>query len=295
MYQQIPPLVVELLLFAGFKEEAETLFSISPVLSKDFDLCYNMLTLTPDGLICRASSKGDYKTVKDLCEFYTRQFESQDEDNTYEYMSERLYSTYTISYEFGPMLSALKNGHVEIYKLLTKYNGRHVYHSYTESSIAELLITGMGEGLLEELSPIIEDVNPKDFSDNDIKRISSYLKECYSDWAELCKEQDNYSETGFVCVAALYQWEAERRCTTYDKFRIIGKVIPFSQFLYTLAIKLNIKPSQYMTEIEDLVVSMCECGCDGLPAKQKMRDAWCKEIKKSHLEGYGRMLLTLTK
>ena len=81
MHEQLP-LIIELVLFRGFKEEAETLFCLSDELSKDFGLCYNMITLTERGLICRAAAKGDYKTVKNLTEFY----DLQEDDKTYKYI-----------------------------------------------------------------------------------------------------------------------------------------------------------------------------------------------------------------
>lgn len=295
MYQQIPPVVVELLLFSGFKDEAETLFCLCPELSKDFNLCYNMIILTPPGLICRTSLKGDYKTVKDLCEFYSRQSESQNEDDTYEYMTDRLHITYTIEYEVGPMLSALKNGHVNIYNLLKTYTNKHCYHEHTEYSILELLTACMNEGLRDELFPLIEDIIQKDFSEDHIRRITAHLKESYSEWADVCKEQDNYCEKAFVCTGFLNDWQSAMRCTARDRWRIIGKVTPWSDILYTLAIKLNINPTSYMVDIDSYHIETCNCGCEKLSANQQINDAWCKEIEKSHLYGYERMRLKLVK
>ena len=314
MYQQIPPVVVELLLFSGFKDEAETLFCLCPELSKDFNLCYNMIILTPPGLICRTSLKGDYKTVKDLCEFYSRQSESQnevdtyvhmcqlygpysitDEIGTYAYMTDRLYNSYSIEYEVGPMLSALKNGHVNIYNLLKSYINKHRYHEHTEYSIPHLLVAGMDEGLRDELFPLIEDIIQKDFSEDHIRRITAHLKESYSEWADVCKEQDNYCEKGFVCIAFLNDWQSAMRCTARDRWRIIGKVTPWSDILYTLSIKLNINPSVYMVDIDSYNIEMCPCRCNKLSADQQINDAWCKEIEKSHLDGYERMRLKLVK
>jgi len=295
MHEQLP-LIIELVLFTGFKEEAETLFCLSDELSKDFGLCYNMITLTSSGLICRASAKGDYNTVKNLCEFYTKQFDSQDEDDSYEYMTDRLYGTCSINYEVGPMISALKNKHIGIYNLLKKYNGRHVYHEHTESRVAELLVAGMNEGLINELLPCIEDINTKDFSENDIKYITSHLKNKYSEWADLCKDQKNYVETEFVCCNLvccrnLSDCQMCMRCTNRDRFRIIGKVTPWSDFLYWLAIKLNISPKTYMVDIKSYYIDMCYCGCEKYSCDQQINDAWCEKIEKSHLDAYEYMRL----
>ena len=174
-------LIVELLLFTGYKDEAERLFCIYNHLSKDFGLCYNMISLTEKGLICRCAANGYYDTVKDLCEFYKIQFESHAEEGEYEYMTNRLCGSACDKNGCGPMFYALKTHNIQIYNLLKEY-----YH--TDGSVQiyadhwDLGETGLVDVLARCLyyewdHPIVAISILKDLNTYEINRNREYVVE----------------------------------------------------------------------------------------------------------------------
>ena len=282
MHEQLP-LIIELVLFRGFKEEAETLFCLSDELSKDFGLCYNMITLTERGLICRAAAKGDYKTVKNLTEFY----DLQEDDKTYKYMTRRLEYTACDNIQTGPIYNALTNGHLEIYKfLLRKLDKGRVYY-YDESSLGQLLemwlyhIRWLECELTwleyENISIILDDISLERTNGpasrlcdtSNITKITESLIDIYADFTEKCEE--------------------------------LNMVIPWSDVLYSLVIKLQINPDDYVTPMwlnyGYNSGIQCTCGCGVLYHHtmeiQNCKNSLVKKIEKSHFDGYESIRLNI--
>lgn len=248
MYHELP-LIIELVLFNGFKEEAEKIFCLSDELSKDQQLAYNMVRLTEIGLICRCASNGDYNTVKNLIELYKSQKLLNDMSN--------VFYTLHCNQIMGPMFYSLYEEHVDIYKLLRDnkdvFSGRMAY----EDTLPELLGEIVGHTGYEATMVVLDEVTHEMCSSSDIKNITDGLEDAYWSWFEDTMENGDIISKNY--------WGDE---------------------LYHVAIKLKIEPDKYMV-VSPVYRKNCDCAYKWSSDKHCID--LDEKIAKFHIDNYERI------
>ena len=259
------PLITELLLFNGYLEEAKTIFCLSDELSKDLELCHNMVNLTEGQIIALAASKGDYNTVKNLIEFYRYYNSSDDYIRWTPCYSEHGPPCYS---EHGPMFWSLYNQHIHVYKLLRK--NMDIFKDYVtfgEDTLPELLSSLVGHTGYEETMALLDDVTLEMCTPEDIKAVVEQLNNIFRIWVHDCSCRYTGWNTGDY-------WGDE---------------------CYRVAIKLKINPHEYMDipEIYDLPHHRGSCMCfNVIGSSQERCEELFSDIKKVHFNGYLRIMKT---
>lgn len=255
--------LTEQFLFNGYEEEAETLFGLSDELQKDKDLCENMIILTPNGLLSRYVIQGQYKTVESLLEFYKEQASIHGTGGELmEALRNYKEGGCLVDYEdHSPIYHALLNERYDIYKLLRKNMDLFTFCLSFYGSLPELLGEIIGPVQYEGVMLVLDEVTPEMCSPSDIERIEHSLFSTHKEWV-IDSEQGNYISDNF--------WTDES---------------------YHVAVKLKIKPSQYM--LQENSYGLCDF-CKGYGVREDCSKRGCdifsKRLTKHHIDGYMRIM-----
>jgi hypothetical protein len=251
------------LLFNGYEEEAETLFGLSNELQKDKNLCENMIILTRNGLLSRYVIKGQYKTVESLLEFYKEQASIHGTGGELmEALNNYKEGGCLVDYEdHSPIYHALLNERYDIYKLLRKNMDLFTFCLSIYCSLPELLGEIIGPVSYEGVMLVLDEVTPEMCSPSDIKSIENRLFSVYQDW---------YIDSQLIhCISENF-WTDES---------------------YNVAVKLKIKPSQYM--LKENSYGLCHM-CKGYGVREDCSVRGCdifrKRFTKHHIDGYIRIM-----